>query len=148
MGSSEATIETEWILLADHAEVVNGKLYVMGGGWEYLTINQPLPVIHQCAIAVAFSVPWNETNQRHNVTIEIVDPEGNVPLHFEGDIEVGRPPGIPLGHAQRVPLAISVGLKIEQLGPHLVSTRIHGQESRSLRFNVVAGPGLAQRLGA
>jgi len=145
MPDDETAIHTEWILLADYAEVVNGKLYLMGGGWENLTINQPLPVVHQCAIAVAFSVPWNETNQRHEITIEVVDPDGKVLLKVEGNVEVGRPPGIPLGQAQRVPLAAQVGLRVEMLGPHQIRTRIHGQESKVVRFNVVAGPALAQQ---
>ena len=140
----ETAIHTEWIVLADYAEVVNGKLYLMGGGWENLTINQPLPVVHQCAIAVAFSVPWNETNQRHGITIEVVDPDGKNLLKVEGNIEVGRPPGIPLGQAQRVPLAANVGLKVDGFGPHVIRTRIHGQESGAVRFNVVEGPGLGQ----
>jgi hypothetical protein len=136
-------METEWILLADHAEIINNKLYLMGGGWETLTVNQPLPVTHPCAVAVAFSVPWNETNQRHDIEIEIADQDAKTLARVEGQIEVGRPPGIPLGHAQRVPMAVNLGLTIEQLGTHIVSTRVEGQFSKDIRFNVVEGPGLA-----
>jgi hypothetical protein len=145
MNTPDVGIHTEWIVLADFAEVVNGKLYLMGGGWENLTINQSLPIVHQCAIAVAFSIPWNETNHRHEIVIEVGDPDGNVLLSVEGNVEVGRPAGTPIGHAQRVPLAVNVGLQIQSLGTYVVTTKVHYQESRSVRFNVVGGPRISSQ---
>ena len=94
-------MEVEWIILADAAEAVNNKLYLIGGGWETLTIDAQFPVLYPCAIAIAFSVPWNETNQQHSVEIAVDDQDGTQLLNVEGQVEVGRPPGIPLGTAQR-----------------------------------------------
>jgi hypothetical protein len=143
MDEMSSGITTEWILLADHAEVINGKLYLMGGGWQYLTINQPLPVTQPCGIAVAFSVPWNETNQRHKMAIEVSDEDGNSILRVEGDLEVGRPPGIPLGQAERVPMAINTALRFEKTGTYTISTSIHDQPSARISFHVQEGPVLA-----
>ena len=53
----------EWLILADEAEVVNGKLYMMGGGWDRLTA-QSLPWGQHMAIAVAIRVPWMDTNRQ------------------------------------------------------------------------------------
>lgn len=135
-------MDTEWILLADHAEVINGKLYLMGGGWEVLTVNA-LPTQHRCAVAVAFSVPWNETNQRHDIEIEIADEDGHPIATITGAIEVGRPPGIPLGSAQRVPMAVNLALQLENAGVYVVSTRIENQDSKRTSFRVIPGPALA-----
>lgn len=136
-------MDVEWIILAEAAEVVNNKLYLIGGGWDSLTLNAPPPVAHSCAVAVAFSVPWNETNQQHNIEIAIEDQDGDNLVNVEGRVEVGRPPGIPLGKAQRVQMAIKLALTLESLGTHVVVARVEGQEKRRVDFNVVAGPGLA-----
>lgn len=133
-------MEVEWIILADGAEVVNNKLYLLGGGWDALTVNSPLPVVHPCAVAIAFKVPWNETNQQHNVEIEIADQDANELLTLAAQIEVGRPPGIPLGQAQRVQMALSLALPLRQTGTHVIVARIEGQEARRVQFGVVPGP--------
>jgi len=137
-------ITTEWIILADHAEVNNGKLYLMGGGWETVTVNQEFPTAHPCGIAVAFFVPWSETNQAHPVAIEALDADGESLIEIEAELEVARPPGMPLGSGQRVPIAVNLTLQLERAGTYRVTTRIHAQASGSVDFNVVEGPGLGR----
>lgn len=138
-------MDVEWIILADGAEVVNNKLYLIGGGWETLTVNAGLPVLHPCAVAVAFSVPWNETNQQHTIEIAIDDLDGTELVKLEGQVEVGRPAGIPLGEAQRIQMALKLSLPLGRLGTHVIIARIEGQEARRVQFNVVAGPNAIQR---
>lgn len=135
-------IHTEWIILCDHAEVVNGKVYLMGGGWSFVTINQEPPVVHPCGIAVSFSIPWNETNQTHPFAVEILDPDGASLVKVEADLEVGRPPGTPMGTAQRVPLAFNMALNLTKIGPYVARTKVHDQDSSAVRFTVAEGPGL------
>ena len=50
------------IMLADFAQAVNGKLYIMGGGWSLIG-PAPCPT----AIAIKIEVPWNQTNEKHNL---------------------------------------------------------------------------------
>jgi hypothetical protein len=138
-------VETEWIMLADRVEVINNKLYVMGGGWETLTVNA-VPAQHAVAVAVAFSVPWSETNQQHDIQIEILDQESKSLVKVDGQIEVGHPSGVPFGQGQHIQMGVNLGLTIEKLGPHSIATRIEGQESKRITFNVVAGQGLTPRL--
>ena|SRR5215211_5515696 len=134
-------MDTEWIILADHAEVINGKLYTMGGGWETLTVNA-LPAPQHFAIAASYLVSWNETNQRHTVTIELMDEDGKSFVRVDGELEVGRPPGIPLGHTQRLMLAVGVQHTFDKLGTYAIVSRIEEQESRKIAFRVVPGPQL------
>lgn len=133
-------MDAEWILLADHVDTINNKLYMMGGGWEAMTVGT-LPTQHVLAIAVSFSVPWNETNQVHNIELEVGDQDGSSLAKVEGQIEVGRPPGIPLGNSQRVQVGFNIGLTIEKLGLYFVAARVEGQESKRVTFNVLAGAG-------
>ncbi|MCJ7587791.1 MAG: hypothetical protein MUQ00_07825 [Candidatus Aminicenantes bacterium] len=102
------------MMLADFAQAVNGKLYIMGGGWS---LTGPMP--NPSAIAIKIEVPWNETNRKHNLKLELMDsdyhpvlvstPAGNTPLAITCDFEVGRPPGIIQGTPIDVPLAFNMG---------------------------------------
>lgn len=136
-------MDVEWIVLADAAETVNNRLYLIGGGWTTLTINGKLPLIHPCAVAVAFSVPWSEANQQHNVEIAIEEEDGTGLAKVEGHVEVGRPPGTPIGAGQRVQMAIQLALPLQRLGAHSVIARVDRQEAGRASFYVVAGPAFA-----
>lgn len=102
------------MLLADYAQAAEGKLNIIGGGWQ---LTGPIPTPN--ALAILIEVPWDRTNERHHVRIELVDadggpvvalgPEGEVPVVLEADFEVGRPPGIKRGTPIAVPLAINMG---------------------------------------
>ena len=135
----------EWIILADRAEVINNKLYLMGGGWDSLTVNSGFPAIHPCALAVSFRVPWNETNQRHNIEVEILDEDGQSSLaKVAGQIEVGRPAGIRPGQAQRLQMGINLSLEVAKPGLYEVVARIEGQKLGDTAFTVIPGPNLAE----
>lgn len=101
-------------MLADFAQVADGKLNVLGGGWTF-TGPQPSPF----AIAGIVEVPWQLTNQSHKIRFELIDldgqavnvetPEGEQPLYTEVGFEVGRPPGLPTGAVIPFALAITHG---------------------------------------
>ena len=87
------------MLLADAAQEVNGKLYVLGGGWSVTG-----PDLPPMAIAIKLDVPWSAANERHTFAIDLVDqdgravPAGDSPgVRVEGSFEVGRPAGMPAG---------------------------------------------------
>ncbi|HVE12261.1 MAG TPA: hypothetical protein VNI01_02595 [Elusimicrobiota bacterium] len=102
------------MLLADFAQVLEGKLYIMGGGWS-VTGPQPVP----SAIAVKIEVPWNATNQKHSLKLELLDSDyrpvslpsdtGNRPVVVSSDFEVGRPVGLPPGVPIDLPFAVNLG---------------------------------------
>jgi hypothetical protein len=102
------------MMLADHAQAAEGKLNIIGGGWN-ITGPQPGPF----AIALLFEVPWDRTNELHRFRLELVDsdgdpvlvptPEGEQPLVFEAEFEVGRPAGVTRGTPLPFPLALNMG---------------------------------------
>lgn len=144
-------METEWIMVADHAEILNNKAYVMSGGWNVVVVNQPLPFQHRMAIVAAYSIPWNQTNEVHDVFIEIVDQDARSLAQVEGQLEVGRPPGITPGQEQRQLFSLNLNLTLDKLGPYVVTSRAGGKD-KSVKFTVLAGPGMprqdASALGA
>ncbi|MBI3978222.1 MAG: hypothetical protein HY331_08560 [Chloroflexi bacterium] len=136
-------MQVEWLILADAAQVVGGKLYLLGGGWDVLTVNAGFPVEQRCAVAAAFKVPWNETNQPYDIKIEITDEDRHEKLfQLAGQIEVGRPPGIPPGSDQRTQIAVDLTMKLEHPGTYVIIAEVEGQES-STTFRVVPRPTLA-----
>ena len=134
-------MEVEWLILADAAQIAGNKLYLMGGGWDRLTINRPLPVQQQMAVAASFRVDWNETNMKHRFDIEVADADGVTLGKVGGTFEVGRPPGITPGQEQRTQIAVSMGVPLKQLGTYVIIARLNGEEGRRFPFSVVGGTG-------
>jgi hypothetical protein len=100
------------MLLCDAAQVADGKLFILGGGWSLIGPD-PMPT----AIAVKVDVEWNETGRPHHWELFLVDedgrpvivdgPDGPQPIEVRGDFEVGRPDGVPEGSPVDVALAIN-----------------------------------------
>jgi hypothetical protein len=103
-------------LLADSAQVVNGKLYILGGGWSLTG-----PDVGPMALAVKIDVPWTAANQKHTFEIHLLSEDGQPPpmiiegkegtgeVRFDGSFEVGRPPGLPAGTDIDTALAVQLG---------------------------------------
>ena len=89
------------------------------------------------AVAVAFRVPWNETNTKHAFDIEILDGDGHKIFGGSGQFEVGRAAGIPPGQDQRTQLAMNIGWRVEKLGSYEAVARVMNAERR-FPFHVVA----------
>lgn len=98
------------VLLCDFAQVAEGKLYVLGGGWS---VCGPGPFVHSLAIKV--EVPWDRANERHHIRAVLHDEDSHpvalgdpaTEISFDGDFEVGRPPGMPAGVPLDLPMAVN-----------------------------------------
>jgi hypothetical protein len=139
------------MFLADRAEAINGKLYVMGGAWDTLQVPElpgPLPV--PISVAVVISVPWSLTNREFTFSLELVDVD-NAPVQIGEDetdglfsipFEVGRPPGLREGRPQKNVLSLTIGpgLAFEKPGTYSFRGLIDGEELNRATFDlVVAG---------
>jgi hypothetical protein len=134
------------LMLADYAQVADGKLNVIGGGWS-VTGPDPGPF----ALVGLFDVPWHMTNQQHEFRFELIDldgnevivdtPEGERPVYFEGSFEVGRPPGLRPGGSQRVPFALNGGVLPLDPGTHYEwRLSIDGRSQHDWRVAFVTRP--------
>lgn len=100
------------VILCDAAQAVDGKLYILGGGWSFIG-----PQVGPMSLAILLEVPWPAANQPHQMHVELQDPDGNParvgpegqPIAFDAQIEVGRPPGHPHGTPFMVPFAVNLG---------------------------------------
>jgi hypothetical protein len=102
------------MLLCDSAQVADGKLYVLGGGWSLIGPD-PTPT----AIALKIDVDWIEADRTHHWELFLVDedgqsvvaetPDGTQPIEVRGDFEVSRPAEIRVGSPIDVALALNFG---------------------------------------
>ena len=96
------------MLLADSAQVADGKLYLLGGGMRSIGPNpQPL------GIAVLFEVPWDRADVVHDLLLELLDEDGvpvligDRPVIVSGQFTPARQQGQQPGTPLLVPLAIN-----------------------------------------
>jgi hypothetical protein len=102
------------MLLADAAQSVDGKLYILGGGWS---ITGPVPT--PSAVALKVEVPWDQANAKHSFELSLRDadgkpvvvgtPQGEQAIQIGGEFEVGRPAGLTPGTPIDMTMAISLG---------------------------------------
>ena len=112
-------MEIEYTILADYAEMVGGKLYVMGGGWDTFTLAD-VPAQLRIAIAVGVRIGWEETNQQLPVRVVVEDDDGHELVRINGMMNVGRPPTLPPGATQLAQMAANVPLNIAAHGGYRI----------------------------
>lgn len=126
-------------MVAEHAEAVNGKLYVMGGCWNTISAPElPFPYPH-LALAAAVEVPWQSTNERHAIRVELLDSDRNaaLPKPIEGEFEVGRPPGMRPGDDSLVVFAFNFNnLVFAKAGWYSFVVSVDGTDLGHARFKV------------
>ena len=127
----------DYLILADWAEVINGKIYLQGGGWSAINAYEPLPITRSIGVAVSPRVEWHETNMPHTLEMRIIREEGQAELaKIEARFEVGRRAGMPQGISQPNPIAVNLPLKFEHAGEYEVHASIDGEEVATLAFRV------------
>jgi hypothetical protein len=96
------------LLLADSAQVADGKLFILGGG---ITAVGPRP--QPMGVAIRIEVPWDRANVPHLWRLDLLDEDGHPlmvrdkALVVHGRFEAGRPAGLKPGTPLSVPLAIN-----------------------------------------
>jgi hypothetical protein len=133
-------VNVGFLLLADHSEALNVKVYAMGAGWNVLRFPQ-LPQQWAFGLALGVDVPWDKTNQRHALTMHLEDPDGELlGDEFSLEFEAGRPPGSIPGSDQRIVLSLRTQAEFTTAGPHAVVVKVTEEEVGRSRFYVVEAP--------
>jgi hypothetical protein len=128
------------LLLADSAQAVDGKLYVLGGAWNMLRF-PAFPASIMVGIGVAIDVDWTETNQRHHLDVHFEDADGQpMDPRIGADFEAGRPPGAIAGAELRIVLAVNGPLAVPAPGQYAAVASIGGVELARSRFQAIQGP--------
>lgn len=145
------------VLLCDFAEVSGGKLFVSGAGISVLASGaQQAPYPVNVCLAILVQVPWNETDTRHMLTIELISEAGGAQqrvllsdqLPEDADpadlgllmvvFSANRMPTMTDGDESLMPMTVPLfGLPLPQQGPYFFSVRIDGREMDRASFRLV-----------
>jgi len=138
-------------MLVDAVDEANGKLYVHGGGWSVWWAESVPAVLPRLGIAAVVSVPYTSTNEAHPFSVHLLDEDGGViplgettdgPIHrIQGEFNVGRPPELPAGDEQPVPIAVNLGgIVLPTVGRYCFVVEVDGVEEARLPFRVLLRP--------
>jgi hypothetical protein len=130
----DAGVEIQYLLVCDYAEIVNGKLYLMGGGWDRYDARE-VPTNFRLAVAAGVRIGWEETNVLNPVRIIIEDDDGKELARIDGTMQVGRPANLPPGSTQLSQIAANLPLRAEAFGGYRVRM-VAGDGERSVEATV------------
>ncbi len=132
------------------------------------------PLRHpRLGVGALLRVPWTATNQMHKFSVKIVDqdenkivlgaappgsdiPDGKV-REIIGQFNLGRPPFLPQGEAQVVPIALNIdGIEFEKPNTYSLVIAVDDVDLRRLPIRIQSlvqmpgaiGPGQIPRFGA
>jgi len=146
------------LLLCDHAEVAERKLFVNGGGWNVIG-----PQIPPFGIAIYIEVPWDQTNAKHKLVLELLDIDGEqveiigpdgtpqtIPSFELPHFEVGRPAGVKPGTPLGVPVAVnfSPAPPIPPGAQYIFQLSIDGHADENWRLHFTTRPAQPESLAA
>ncbi len=129
-------MKIEYALLADAAQAVGGKVFVLGGGWNlFRSASYPAPV--QLAIAIGLGFMSNEVGIKYPLNVVIAD-EAGVPIvpEMKGQVETGQPaPDVPKT-ASKIPVAININMSLPHPGTYGIVVTA-GSSTTQLSFEAI-----------
>jgi hypothetical protein len=130
-------VKIEYALLADAAQAVGGKIFVLGGGWNlFRSPNFPAPV--QLAVAIGLGFTFDEVGSKYPLSVVIAD-EAGVPIipEMKGQVETGQPaPDVPATATVKIPVAINVNLSLPHPGTYGIVVTA-GTSTAQLSFEAI-----------
>ena len=100
-------MEVDFAFIADAAEIVNGKAYVMGGAFDTIWTSQ-MPIEHPAlSLVLRLKLSPAELDRKHKLEINLIDEDGQRINSISGDIEIGRNPELPKGWQQSFMMTVN-----------------------------------------
>lgn len=129
----------DFVIVADRAEAINGKLYMMGGAWDSLRVidfGQPV----QFFIALGIVIPWTAANDEVKVQLLLQSEDGRrIEEPAEFGVIVGRPPHATRGQSFRAVMAAEAKYKLPGPGAYeLVASIMSGETKRTVFYALQA----------
>lgn len=131
-------------LLADAAQVVGGKLYLMGGAFDTLTARQ-FPATHRTlSLVIVLEIGPGDRNRDLEVTTTLYDEDGkDLGVKSKGTFRVGAPSTLPAGATSLIPLVTVFGnIQFPEPGGYVFIIEHEGQELSRVPLRVQPPPGI------
>jgi hypothetical protein len=129
-------------MLADAAQVQSGKLFVLGGGFDTISVRK-LPATHRSlSLAMVAEVGPDERQQDLELIVHLVDEDGaEVGVTAKGKLRVGAPPNLPPGSPSVVPIVSPFhNVTFPEAKGYAFVVSMNGTELTRVKFRVVEIP--------
>src|ERR1700751_5690452 len=130
-------MKIEYALLADAAQAVGGKDFVLGGGWNlFRSASYPAPVQFWDGIGLVFGI--DEVERKYPLNVAIAD-ESGVPIvpEMKGQVETGQPaPDVPKTASIKIPAAININMSLPHPGTYGIVVTA-GTSTAQLSFEAI-----------
>ena len=129
-------------MLADAAQVQSGKLFVLGGGFDTISVRK-LPATHRSlSLAMVAEVGPDERQQDLELIVQLVDEDGGeVGVTAKGKLRVGAPPNLPPGSPSVVPIVSPFhNVTFPEAKGYAFVISMNGTELTRVKFRVVEIP--------
>lgn len=140
-------------ILCNHAEAAEGRLFLNGGGINIAWVMPQPPHMINVSVAGIIQVPWTATNQNHRLVVKMLDADSHVvvpwlppgapdvpPVEVAMDINLGRPPILPVGDPQTHPFTVGIQVPLAELGLYTFLVELDGTEMTRLPLRVMPQP--------
>ena len=129
-------------MLADAAQVQSGKLFVLGGGFDTISVRK-LPATHRSlSLAMVAEVGPDERQQDLELIVQLVDEDGaEIGVTAKGKLRVGAPPNLPPGSPSIVPIVSPFhNVTFPEAKGYAFVISMNGSELSRVKFRVVEIP--------
>ncbi len=138
-GTLEPSVDVA--LLADAVQASRGKLFILGGGWDVLTV-RTFPARHpSMGIGLRLRVPWGWPGDTLQLDVELQDQDGAsvLPGTLKAPVPVRRPAHLPEGQDVSLVRALTfTNVVFRKEGAFSFVISVDGDVKERLRFLVRA----------
>ena len=131
-------MEVDFAFLSDKADIVSGKLYVLGGAFDAISARQ-VPVRHQqMTLALRFLLSPAELDREHKLEVVLIDSDGKKVISVPGQIMVKRPNEGSLGY--RISFLTTLNffnVQFEKFGDYSFEVLLNGTSAKSIPLKLV-----------
>ncbi len=131
-------------LLADAAQVVGGKLYLLGGAFDTVTARQ-FPATHRSlSLVIVLEVGPGDRNRDLDIVTTLFDEDGKeMGVESKGAFRVGAPSTLPAGATSLIPLVTVFGnLQFPEPGGYVFIVSHDDQELARVPLRLQRPPGI------
>jgi hypothetical protein len=144
------------VVLCNHAETAENRLYVAGGGVNLYFVSPAVPHVITVALGCVLHVPYLATNEGHVLRVTLIDedaepvapwsPEIDLPpLASEQSFTIGRPPVIEVGDEQTIAMVRNfANLPLRSTGLYEFEVTVDDSVMRRMPFRVAIAPSIAR----
>lgn len=132
-------LKSAYLMTADYAEAMNGKIYIHGGGWDQILVTSGFPFTRQISIALGIDVPWEDPPSEHPFRVHIREDRSNAGelMNAEGALRAGGRVNLAPGAIQTLHVALTGNVGFEHAGRYIVRVEVDGAEIAQRGFSVV-----------